>query len=342
MEKLILKLSLPLKAIAVTLLTAVLLLPGTVFSSSKLPPEKAGEIGQPTGKIAFTRDKSIWVMNADGFGQMKVMDATNSDGRLSWAPDGRRIAFTRSGLATLNGPDLMGGKHKVYDIFIAYLDSAENGNSLFWYRITSDLGSRDPDWSADGSEIIYWKDVNASKADAFLPNYQVYTIEPTGSNPTVLRKDWQIVEDEFLTYPSINTNGKIACVYFYDKRPKGIVVLDKDNFMVPLDTLRKRSSKMFNMVGPAWSPDGKWLACISNSIEEGGLYIVSADLSEKYRVAEAPVGSYMNTFAPSFSPNSKWLTYSTTDGSIWTIDITGNNARRVTGPGLDKAPAWSK
>lgn len=325
-----------------TLLAAALLLPGTIFSSSKLPLEKAGDIGQPTGKIAFTRDNNIWVMNADGSGQMKVVDATNSDGRLSWAPDGRRIAFTRSGTVDLKAPDLMGGMHKVYDIFVAYLDSAENGNTMFWYRITSDLGSRDPDWSADGSEIIYWKDVNAWKADAHTPNYQVYTIEPSGNYPTCLRKDWQIVGEEFLIYPSINSRGEIACVYFYDKRPKGIVLLDLDNFMVPLDTLKKRSSKMHNMVGPAWSPDGKWIACISNSLEEGGLYLVSADLSERYRVAEPPVGSYLYTFAPSFSPNSKWLTYSTTDGSIWTIDITGNNARRLTGPGLDKGPAWSK
>jgi Tol biopolymer transport system component len=46
--------------------------------------------------------------------------------------------------------------------------------------------------------------------------------------------------------------------------------------------------------------------------------------------------------APSFSPNSKWLTFATTDGSIWTCDITGGNAKRLTGPGLDWAPAWSK
>jgi Tol biopolymer transport system component len=73
-----------------------------------------------------------------------------------------------------------------------------------------------------------------------------------------------------------------------------------------------------------------------------GLFIATPDLSERYLVFEPPVGTFVYPTAPSFSPNSKWLTFATSDGSVWTCDITGSNARRLTGPGTDQFPAWSK
>jgi len=85
------------------------------------------------------------------------------------------------------------------------------------------------------------------------------------------------------------------------------------------------------------------LAYVNNNLNEGGLYITTPDLKEKYLVFNPPLGNlYILPVAPSFSPDSKWLTFSTTDGSVWICDITGNGARRLSGPGLDKFPAWSK
>jgi Tol biopolymer transport system component len=72
------------------------------------------------------------------------------------------------------------------------------------------------------------------------------------------------------------------------------------------------------------------------------LYIASPDLKERYLVFAPPPGTSLHTVSPSFSPDSKWLTFSTTDGSIWICDITGTGARRLSGPGDDKFSAWSK
>jgi len=320
-------------------LLAILVSPG--LSADKLPAAKAGQIGSPTGQIAFAREKNVWMMNADGSNQKLVTEVGNTDGRMSWSPDNRKIAFTRSGTVDLRGPDMLGGRHKVYDLFIAFLDSAEamTPNTHFWNRLTDDLGSRDPQWTMN-NKIIFWKDMNANLVNATEPNYQIEIMDGDGANVEILRKDWQNLSD-FFTSPSINNKGDIAFVFFYSQRPQGIVVLPKAKMMMSPDSIKVLASRMSNCVAPAWSPDGKWLAYIKNDINSPGVYIATPDLSEKYVVFEPPVGASLYTVAPSFSPDSKWLTFATNDGSVWICDITGTNPRRLTGPGVDAYPAWS-
>ncbi|MFQ5499425.1 MAG: hypothetical protein ACE5FH_07110 [Candidatus Zixiibacteriota bacterium] len=327
------------KLLALTCCLLLFSIPALAATIGKLPAEKAGEIGSPTGKIAFIRSGDVWIMNANGADQEKITEVTNADGRLSWSPDGKTIAFTRSGLVDLQGPDLLGGKHKVYDIFLAFVDSAYVNNRQWWYRITDDLGSRDPQWLLDG-RILYWKDLHANTVNAFTPNYQVCTMDKEGMNIEILRKDWQNSYEEFLISPSMNSAGDLAVVDMFNQKSQGFAILKKSEYMLSMDTIKIRALDNQNMVAPAWSPDGKWVAYVSNNLNQPGLFITDSDNSQRYLVAQPPVGSYINTVAPSFSHDSKWVTYSTTDGSIWICDITGKGARRLTPSGLDKFPAW--
>ena len=327
----------------IQIVSLIVLLPLFVSAAEKLPPEKAGPLGKPEGKIAFIRNGNIWIMNPYGREQELICESNNADGRLTWTNDGKRILFTRSGLVDLKGPDgIVGGRHKVYDLFYAFLDSAYANNTLWWNRVTDDLGSRDPEITFDGSTIVFYKDMNANYVNAGGPNYQVCTMAIDGSDFKVLRKDWRNFGDNFLMSPSMSPDGIIACVAFYNLSPQGLVLLPRDKFMVPIDSIIAQSKRNLKKVAPAWSPDGKWLAYVDNNIDDGGLYIATPDLKEHYLVFSPPVGTYLYTVPPSFSPNSKWLTFSTTDGSVWVCDITGSKPSRITGPGLDRNPAWSK
>ena len=120
------------------------------------------------------------------------------------------------------------------------------------------------------------------------------------------------------------------------------VVLPAGQYEKSMETLKDEAKKNESKIAPVWSPDGKYIAYINSKMDQSGIYLATPDFSEEYLVTIAPVGTYLNTVAPSFSPDGKWLTFSTTDGSIWIVDIAGNGLRRLSGPGKDKFPAWSK
>lgn len=323
---------------------------GTSFAQ-KLPAAQAGTIPKASGSIAFIREGDIWVMDADGQHQMRVADVDNADGRLSWAPDGKRIAYTRSGKIQYQQPENSGGAKKLYDVFVAFVDSAKTGNTFWWRRLTNQLGGRDPEWSPDGSTIYFCQDLNANTINAMLPNYQLCTVDPEGGNLHILRKDWQTMS-EGLMAPSVAANGDIAFVHLYSSaspgqsesslKPQGISVLPKASVMKSMAELRETTKQFANCVAPAWSPDGKWLAYIRNEISNSALYIASPDLKQRYLVYQPPPSTSMRPIAAGWSPDSKWLTFSTTDGAIYICDITGNQLKRLSGPGSDWAPAWSK
>ncbi len=313
-----------------------------ILAQEKLPADQAGEIGDPKGKIAFIREGDIWIMNADGSVQQEMVQVTNADGRVCWSPDDKQVMFTRSGMVDVKGPDLLGGRHKVYDLFVGTMDSLYANNRLFWHRVTTDMGSRDPEYHPDGSRVIFYKDMYANDVNAVEPNYQICTMAPDGSFPKILRGNWQGDDGTFLVSPTWNDEGTIAAVLFFKNRPQGVVLLDEDDLEKPLDSLKARAMANQNYVGPAWSPDSKWIALISNDMNKQGVYVATPDLKTKYLVFSPPMGAYLNTVAPSFSPDSKWLTFSTTDGSIWIANIAGGGARRLSGPGQDRYPAWSK
>ncbi len=315
-------------------------------SAESLPPDSS--IGPPQGRIAFIRDGNIWAMEANGENQMIVCEVTNANGRLSWSPDGKRIAFTRQGQVNVQGPDMGGGVHRLYDLFLANMDSAYVNKPEFWFPLTGDMGNRYPEWSRDPKTILFYKDVNANNVNAGEPNYQLAiltydenTTQPRGAQVKLLRDDWEDAQ-EYLTSPSMNANGDLACVCMFQQKPQGMVVLRKDEYRLPMDSVKARSLKNPNCVAPAWSPDGQWIAYVNNNMNDGRLYIATPDLQTKYVVFTPPSPTALYTVAPSFSPDSKWLTFSTNDGSIWISRITGEGAERLTGPGTDKFPAWSQ
>lgn len=319
-----------------------LLLSGQSDNTAKLPKEKAGAIDQPTGKIAFIRDKNLWAMNWNGTDQIVVVIAENASGKLTWAPDGRRIAFCRYGLVDLQGPDHLGGKHKVWDVFVGFLDSAqaERPNTNWWRRLTFNLGGRYPEWARDDNKIIITNDLNANVVNASNPNYQACLIDSEGDNYEIIRTDWRDSEKHMLM-PTLGPDNKYAFVLLENVNPAGVVISSLD-----LKTLDKEAAGKLKFIpkatAPGWSPDGKWIAYILKSMDDQGIYITNPDLTENYLVFKPGIGQTLQTFPISWAPDSKWVTFGLGDGSIWIIDISGNNLRMILGPGMNEAPAWSQ
>ncbi len=336
-----------MKKLIILLSVVNLLIASSLFAQgnqpARLSSEKAGEIGYPSGQIAFIRNGDLWVMNADGSNQFKVVTAQNADGSISWAPDGKRIAFTRKGEVDLRGPDNLGGRHKVYDIFIGYIDTATIArNTNWWFRVTGEMGGRYPQWSDDGSHIVFTQDLNANDVNAALPNYQTAKVDTAGGAVHIFRTDYNNSDSLSVLMPTRGPNNQCAFVILQGTQSLGVGI-----GMLDMKTLTKKdlntAVKMLpGTTAPAWSPDGKWIALVESSMDKQGIYIVNPALTEKYLIYKPTPGQALQTYPLSWSPNSKWITFATGDGALWIVDITGNGLKQLTGSGLNIAPAWSK
>lgn len=290
--------------------------------------------------IAFNRSGDIWLMEADGSNQRPwVAGLTNVRGRMSWAPDNSKLVFARSGMVQTQFPDGGGHRHQTYDLFFAYPDSANN----WWEGITETLGAFSPEFTANGSKIMFVHDLNGEYANAAFPKYRVALWD----TKTFKIKDIPFEAESKLvaTSPTISPDGKqVAFVVLQLEgqqfTPAGLTVVSVADFPIPDAELVARADKMPNATAPSWSPDGKWIAYISSDMSNPGLYLASADLSEQKLLYQPPAGLSLAASHPSWSPDGQMLLFSTINGSIYKIDLSGGEPQRLSGPGNDSAPAW--
>jgi TolB protein len=85
-------------------------------------------------------DWSVWLMNADGSSQQRLMSLSGSE--PAWSPDGARIAFT----STRDGND---------NIYVM------NADGTGQTRVTADGADEyEPTWAPDGSRLAFIADLN--------------------------------------------------------------------------------------------------------------------------------------------------------------------------------------
>ena len=153
-------------------------------------------------KVAFTRQGNIFVINADGSGEVQLTMEESGINRMSdWSPDGSRIAFsgTRGHPESIysmaaDGSDLrrlttpLSGAEDFSPAWspdgqrIAFVRVGPGAHGLYLIdaegtgevRVT-ESPTGDPDWSPDGARIVFQRDNLSNELD-------IYTINTDGSD----------------------------------------------------------------------------------------------------------------------------------------------------------------
>ena len=251
--------------------------------------------GSGGGVLAFVRARErgwgIYVINADGSGQRRILFHGQALAYPEWSPDGSQIAFHKhqsDEIVSINVMDADGnnerrltqtetydtapfwspdGKQIVFtrdeDIWVMNADGSDQ-------RLLMDdpIASNGADWSPDGSQIMF-----ESGRDG---NTEIYVMEPDGSNLRRLTnnetEDW---------WPTWSPDGsQIAFMSILDGDWE-IYVMDADG-----GNLRQLTENNVDDRGPAWSPDGTRIAFVSNRDtglrNDTEIYVMNADGTDQH------------------------------------------------------------
>jgi Tol biopolymer transport system component len=190
-------------------------------------------------------------------------------------------------------------------------------------QIVSTLGqisSVVPAWSPDGRTI------------AFTPQGRVDLVSPDGAKLGSFRPD-----DNYPSHVRWSPDATQLTLSVGGAFSNAIFVVARDG-----TGLRKVFDPGF-AVAPAWSPDGRWIACVANQgVHADASYRLVSPDGKTQRLLARAAPSYVG---PAWSPDSKELLYAAPDGSLHAIGVEGGGDRVVVASarrGGVEAPDWRR
>ncbi len=135
-----------------------------------------------------------------------------------------------------------------------------------------------PDWSADGSRLVYTRSAKDQPCEGSRGRLELMTISATGGEPLRLLSPDEPGSD---SQPRFSPNGRWVVFYRSDKGffSRG----SADLYIVPTTGGPSRRLEVSSLAMESWhafSPDGQWLAFMSNRdrVDQPRLYITRLDL----------------------------------------------------------------
>ena len=184
-----------------------------------------------------------------------------------------------------------------------------------------------PDWSPDGSEIVY-----TSYREGARPG--VYLLSRGGNSPGRILRGLAGGAQQYRAV--FAPAGDRLAVVVATEGASEIFLASRNGG----GTKRLTNHRGID-IAPSFSPDGRRLAFVSDRTGSPQIYVMNADGSSLRRLTYD--GSY-NT-GPAWSPDGRWIAYETRVGGqfdLWLIDPEGTvNAPVVDHPRSDENASWS-
>jgi Tol biopolymer transport system component len=275
-------------------LRAALLLPVVLASLGVPSPAWASDPGRD-GLIVFAgldrseksadhRYSHLWLTSEHGNVIRQLTDEETDDGSPAWAPDGRRIAFTR------NHEDTSGN---TLGQWLHIIDTETGAESV----LTSAGLFSGASWSPDASQIVFCGRLLAP--DARIET-QLFMISPSGGELRQLTTGWFYNSAD----PSWSPQGdRIAYSSNRDVAGSQIWLMNSDG---------SDSHRIFTGLAyaaqPDWSADGQWL--VVTGVREGSsaleVYKMRPDGSELTQLTDVPEYTKND---PTWSPDGSLILF---------------------------------
>jgi TolB protein len=229
--------------------------------------------GAGTGeqRIAFARwrePRGVWVVNSDGSGERRVFDWGETRWP-SWSADGSRVLFSRQeGGRTEDVERCFWGFCFTFPAHPQWRLGAVNPDDGVFNDVPASKWSLAPDWSPVDSSIVY-SDEHGLRIQSEDGSYT-----------------FQLTDHPMDTSPVWSPAGTGAARVAFVRRQHDhweIYRVDADgrNLTRLTDTPRKPGGDVGHSVAPAWSPDGHFIAFLTDRTGRWEIWVMRANGSQQ-------------------------------------------------------------
>jgi hypothetical protein len=274
-------------------------------------------IARGSPEVQSMGGRSMWIIRPDGSDETFLVESATSP---TWSPNSGSIAFVSD-------------RDGTPDIYVLDLESRSVS------RLTDQPGSeREPAWSPDGEHIAF-----VYEGESVTSSPEIHIMQADGAAPTLLYKNWVEVG------PAWSPDGSLLAL----QHASSIYIINVEDAL--------QSSGTSGRVGlaicpandceykqPAWSPNGRDLAMVSNRDGDLEIYLLNVDdLMQGFdgsldrRLTDNDAGD----MEPCWSPDGTQIAFiSNRNGSpqLHIMNADGSDVTRLTySDGWDGEPAWS-
>lgn len=324
---------------------------GQPLALTSFPDGKVGDVfwSRDSQTVYFSRGGDLWQVAATGGAPRAVWTTPSAEVEFSPSPDGTRLAFVRAGSAgeAQHGGDL---------IVRSFSDGTES-------KIAHDDESVfSPVWSPDGSQVAYIGGSKIVRHDE-SPSYsgekliyavleyvygQVYVVPSTGGKPVAIDTPGEYnglawVDSANVTYDRQSNEYKTRTIYVADRSgsaPRAIHEDIEEKFWSLPDWEAEAKPKP--------SPDGKWIAFLTDLDGWDHVYVVPASGGQAIQITKG----HFEAWRPIWSHDSTRLAFDANepdrpgDRRLGIATVGSDPAHSTvtyvtTGRGTNVAPRWS-